>query len=275
MDTLFVIVRSGKGNSRAEADEFLCGLADCPLRAQGRCIQLDGLIHPKCPYGKVKMYDGPTKRAKGHLNWVNSWKVKNTGDWKGWNKVAYIGEYVYLPYSHMDSDRLPYGQAPLPFEEYSSFFNTSDKPFIPRSMFDAEMVVKAAKLRPQAMVGGTITKYVQEIVPKFLLDVMELDPDLFNATITIAPELLKRIEKYTSIDIPASWLDNNGFMGSVYVGDDLVRLERGWLEWEWQGDDGQQFKQRQRIQDQVVNIPIDRWDRKKYEDMYKRLFANQ
>ena len=272
MDTIYIILRSGKDRERAEADEYMCGYADCPLRKQNRCIQLQGFISPRCPYGKIRGHDGPTKRSRDHLGWVKGWKkeAEKYGDWTGWNKVAYIGDYVYLPYPHMDSDRLPYGQVPLPFQDYSNFMHSSDKPFIPRNSFNAEMVVRAAKLRPQAMVGGTITKYVYEIVPQFLLDLLELDPGLFDEAVSLEPSLLERINKYLPIDIPAAWLNQVGFVGKVYLDNSPVTLLRGWLEWEWEDEDGWQNKKRQPITNQVVKFAADHHRRIEFESRYKQ-----
>lgn len=270
METIYVKLRKGNGKDRATALEYLCAFDDCPLRKENRCIQLQGLISPRCPYGGFRFNEGPTNRARSYRAWVDGWQAvqENLEGLEGWGKIAYIGDFVYLPYSFMDSTNLPFGQAPLPFQDHSNAFHTSVKPFISRSVFDAEMVVRAALLKPQALLGGTITDYANKVVPGFLLDLQWLDPELFNQAATLEPKLIDMIRNYLPIEISAAWLNENRFIGRVYLDDIPLKLAHGWLECDWQDNGGVQQKTRQKITDQMVTLDIESKDRRGFEKRY-------
>lgn len=92
-----------------------------------------------------------------------------------------IGDYVYLPYAHMTMCQA------VPFKSRSGFFSSGDA-FLPREVWTIDAVLALLKHRPQAMMGGEITDYQKEEIPKFLLHLREVDPEMWQQLIAVRPQ---------------------------------------------------------------------------------------
>lgn len=89
-------------NSRAMAFFFYCSEPTCPLRAAGQCL-LQVSFGTNCPYGLLKAYEGPTRKAQKYGAWRQAQQAA-LGACKAPiaapERLAFIGEWVYLPYAH-------------------------------------------------------------------------------------------------------------------------------------------------------------------------------
>lgn len=164
----------------ARATVYHCSQDDCPLRKVGQCIRA------RCPYGRLVVRRGPTGRAKGYGAWLNAQRAEfaalrgpNTPP----NKIAFIGDYVYLPYAHMD-------MLPGPWLVQPTMFSTG-VPFIPRSAWTVDFVLSLIDGSPQAYLGGEITNYREKSVPAFLTHLREVDPAMWRQVVERRPELDK------------------------------------------------------------------------------------
>lgn len=183
-----VLREARKSNERAQLITYQCKLVgDCPLLNQGQCIHLH-LLGPYCVYGHASCEESPTMRAAAYRDVVRTWRgltavapVKPAED-----VLAYIGEYVYLPYAFMSHND---GEPNLPFLAYSHIFS-GGSPFMLREKFTPEMIVKLVEFRPRSLMGcEAIPDYPNVSVPQFLLDLSALDPELFRATAHLKPEI--------------------------------------------------------------------------------------
>jgi len=175
-----------KSTDRAECKIINCSnYENCSLFKMGKCIVADSLFG-RCVYGRRQAFQGPTKRAQACITWVAEKKDKYKDVlWKmttAPRKLAIIGEYVYLPYSHMDMNE------DVPFMQHEKFFQ-SGIPFIKIDLFTVAVVVSVLKFRPRAMNYQEITSYRKEQLPKFAIHLKEVMPELYNAVLNEFPEL--------------------------------------------------------------------------------------
>lgn len=174
-----------EANARAKCSTIVCVNLECPLLARGQCWMRGGLFGNKCPYGQSRTDTGPTKRAAGLSSWVRDAKEKTKGvPWLDAppKRMEFIGDFVLLPYSHMDMCEA------VPFRRHSQFIISGD-PFIPRAAWSLETVLTLVAFRPRAMMGGEITSYRIEEVPLFLTHLREVDPAMWSQLVAARPEL--------------------------------------------------------------------------------------
>lgn len=177
------IFGKSKKSERANYRQIFCSCESCPLKAKQECVLID-LFHAACPYGHVTSEEGPTQRAGSYYKWVSDRK-KQKGElgWPGFatKKLAFIGEYVYVPYSHASMCKA------VPFLKHSMAFFTGT-PFVKLEDWNLETVLMLIDFVPQAMMGGWITSYRTEEVPKFLAHLREVDPVMWRQLIAVRPE---------------------------------------------------------------------------------------
>jgi len=185
-----------KASDPATCKVFYCSMADtCPLLKKKQCIN-DTIIGPRCVYGYVSNDTGPTKRAKKCYAWVQEQR-KKYGHLIGKiissppNKMAHIGEWVYVPYSHLDMN------ANIPIKAHSSLF-ISGSPFIKFTDFTIDTITKIVNFRPYSLAGGEITDYQLKEVPKFLSHLSEVFPLLYKQLLEANPQYVEKY-KLTSI----------------------------------------------------------------------------
>jgi hypothetical protein len=174
----------------AECTVFYCDKADtCQLLKRGQCI--NKLIWgPKCPHGYVRQENGPTKKSKNCASWVAEkrkefshliGKVQGTPP----HKIAEVGDWIYIPYAHVDMNK------DLPIERHSSLF-VSGTPFLRKESFTIPVIQSIVNFRPMSLMGGEITSYQKEEIPKFLIHLEEAFPDLYNQLLDTNPHYVTR-----------------------------------------------------------------------------------
>lgn len=177
-----------KATDRAECQTISCCNPGCPLLAKCQCYMNSGLFSNACPYGTRSRELGPTKRSASCSAWVAAKKKLHSGVpfLEGPPlKMAFIGDYVLLPYYHMNMCEK------VPFVKHSVGFS-SGSPFILRSDWTLDVVLQIISFRPQAIFGGEIKDFQKETIPKFLVHLQELDPEMWEKLITVRPELNKK-----------------------------------------------------------------------------------
>jgi len=206
----------------AKAYFVWCSLeSPCPLRAKGQCIQRRP-FGPCCPYGSSYQREGPTKRSSQIGVWVARQR-KEAGDNPPTlqppnNVVAVIGDYIWLPYAHMDFER------DTPTLKIQMF---GGRNIIPVSDLTPAVVKMICEWRPQAIFGGEIKNYQAESVPQFVRHLREIMPDLYAATLTVYPKLAEILAKTTDIGrkaILGTLAPNVGQFVDIYGG-----------HWTWDG----------------------------------------
>jgi hypothetical protein len=168
----------------AECETVTCRLEDCPLRKQGMCAWIGVLGWNACPHGRPNKEKGPTRLARSFGAWLKDRQEKYKGIptlGQPDNKLAIIGDYVFLPYAHMDMCEA------VPFLKHGGAF-CKGCAFIPISAWTLDTVLRLIDFRPQALMGGEITSYQKESVPKFIRHMREVTPDMFAALVKVRPQ---------------------------------------------------------------------------------------
>lgn len=178
-----------KANDKSECEVVSCSNQDnCALYKRGECAMLALMNARSCPYGKRTFEYGPTKRASKLYKWVSEREEKYKDYlWKLTQykrKLAVIGEYVFLPYSHMNMNK------DIPFASHGHFLSSGSH-FITLNEFTPELILKMISFRPQALMGGEITSYQKEEVPKFVTHLREELPEIFAKVVALDPAVEK------------------------------------------------------------------------------------
>lgn len=180
----------GSGNDRAACITFSCNNSqNCDLYKRGECAMRFGLSGANCPYGKRNREVGPTKRSKSFSEWI----TKRRGSFKDvLNKLSSpkilgcVGDYVFLPYAHITGiNRNTFLNNKIPLsEEHSDFGHV----FVKKDLLTVDVVKDIASGHPEALFGGEIKSYQKEEVPKFMLHLSDVMPELYNEFILKYPE---------------------------------------------------------------------------------------
>ncbi len=203
-------------SKKAYALKYYCGEdISCPLKERGECLNASFL--KKCIYGSVREVTGWTQRARKYLAFVREWE-KKAGDnpikSTNHNSIMFIGDYVWLPYSHMNNiDGRDRG---IIFHSYTGLF-LNGAPFMRRRYFTPEMVVKLVEFRPQAAFGGTITKYANESVPRLLADLQARFPSIYEEVLKLKPEIAVTVLAGKNAPMKLGWLINSGYGGDAII----------------------------------------------------------
>lgn len=209
-------------NDRAEHHLIHCSQREvCDLYKRKEC-SLGGFLGDRCPYGKASTVTGPTRRAGKYHRWINDKKALTTIDGfsveKASERVARIGEYVYLPYPHMCMN------TSAPFLKHSSTL-VNGQPFILWEDFTTDVIKSITTFRPQTSMYEEIKSYQSESVPKFLQHLQEDFLILFTRLKEKYPELVES-------RIPQSSVGRVAYVKTLKVGAIIKNKKETWV---WDG----------------------------------------
>ena len=180
-----------KANDRAKFKYITCSNCDaCGLYKNKTCSLVPIIGWSRCPYGKYSEETGPTKRSQTLYKWVEKCKkqVEGVGYLEYPNKkMAIVGDYVYLPYAHMNLNK------EVPFLEPGHLFS-SGSAFIKVADFTVETINKIIDFHPYALMGGEILSYQHEELPKFMMHLREVIPNLFSNLIATRNDVIERFK---------------------------------------------------------------------------------
>jgi hypothetical protein len=192
VDSFFKSTRSEK------AKAFLitcCNSDNCDLYKRGECTYRSILGWHKCPYGKYSEYEGYSRKAKHFISWIKEQKelYANVGTLSSTSDVmAFVGDYVFLPYSHMTMCES------VPFLAHGGFL-LKDNCFLSKEYFTIENIIKLIEFRPHALMGGEIESYQKEQIPKFLKHLSEKANELFLEVIKKSEYAKAQFKLYSNI----------------------------------------------------------------------------
>lgn len=202
------------GNARAKLSRIHCSHSDqCDLHAKGQCIVRG--VFARCPHGSESWETGWTRRARKYHKWVNEAKAK-VADVPRLAcpplKMARVGDYMYLPYGHMNMYR-------------EGLWTNS---FLPREHFTVEMIVALVEFRPRTY-GGEILSYQREKVPAFVRHLKELYPDMLA-------EAMRRSEHVWGMVDAITFVGRKALLRTVLPNVGTFKdMRRGAQAWVWDG----------------------------------------
>ncbi len=189
-----VVNEAKKSTEKSSITTFFCDLPSgfsCPLLAKRQCIK-QGL----CVYGSRTVdWTDSASRANSHNAQLVQMKEYAASVGGGLalpdEKIAYIGEYVFLPYKGMAQHNIV---EHFGFKHVSAGWWGGGFSFIERENFTPQVVVDMVKFVPKDGDGKgwrdrVISEYASESVPMFLWDLRNLDPELFAEAVKINEHL--------------------------------------------------------------------------------------
>lgn len=184
-------------NDKAECQIITCyNSGNCGLFNRGECATLTSFGFSACPYGKKSFETGFTPKAMAFNKWISDRKDKykdQLGKLKSYQrKMALVGEYVFLPYAHLNMNRA------LPFKHHGSAFSSGDN-FIELAQFNVELIMSIINFYPQAMMGGEIVSYQREVVPKFVAHLREVFPDRYSDVVKHHPYIANIVSNLSPV----------------------------------------------------------------------------
>jgi len=181
-----------KKSDPAEYHTVTCTMSDkCSLFAKRQCAARV-LMGGGCVYGSVSRERGPIQRAKNFYDWIKARKESATkiGQLSAPpNKVALIGDMVWLPYAHMN--------IVLGCGANMSQFTRAQ--FVPVAEFNADMVSRLCYGRPTGWSGDEITSYQKETIPLFISHLAEEFPELLAEASLISPKIGSVLASLTKV----------------------------------------------------------------------------
>jgi len=217
----FTLFKASK-KDKAECHVYSCSNKDaCSLYAKGKCCNIAVLFGRGCVYGKRNNSAGFTRNARGFHGWIENKKKQHESTFRKLKeadrRIAEIGDYIWLPYAHMDMCTA------VPFVSHSSGF-VSGQPFLPKSEFTIENIIKLCNFIPYALFGGSIGAYQKESVVNFIRDLSEEMPLLYAQLCEAYPRALE-------ISGKVSHIGRKALLRSIKIG--TVINKNG--DWTWDG----------------------------------------
>lgn len=211
-------------NEKSSAHFVKCNNKDdCELYGKKQCV-CRRIWGPRCPYGYDSKEIGFTKKARNYSSWINEQK-ENNKDVGSLDspaiKMARVGEFIYLPYSHMNMNGSVWGK-----DADGGYFAEGEY-FLKLERFNPLTILSIIRFKPQALFGGEITSYQKEVVPVFIKHLSEVFPDLWKAVLEMDNSLSDRLKEYTSIGRKA-------LLRSVKPNVGTFKTAYG--EWIWDGE---------------------------------------
>ncbi len=198
----------------------------CSYFKNNQCLNVRAPFSNRCKYGKVNNVRGYTSRAAKHYEFKREWE-----NHEKYNKLNYpsrklglIGDIVVFPYPHVRIKENEGGNLIVDGPGFGS-----DISFISYEKFTIDIINKLCTFRPQAMMGGEITRYQKEIIPLFLAHLKEILPDKYS----------ELTEKYKTITNEINYVGRKALLKTINPS--TVRYEsRQYPQlnelWDWDGE---------------------------------------
>jgi hypothetical protein len=194
-------------SERGQAEYYTCDYTDnCQHYKNGKCVcqkLIFGAI--KCPHATYHHELGYTERALKYASWKNELKRKYQPEVvTDNNKLCKCGDYIYLPYPHLEvwGDKVD-----------NALINDH---FIKSEMFAPEMIRKIISHRPRALMGGEITDFQAKQVPKFVQHLKEEMPEKYKEFATAYPDIAS---KYN--DTAKNCIGRNAYISTMPQGAEI------------------------------------------------------
>lgn len=160
-----------KGNERGRVISYACDKTqECQHFKNGKCVCEDLFLSEiRCPNSKRNNNVSPTTaRANKYYDWKNKvkeiYKTDITTDNK---KICKVANYIYIPLPHLKN-----------YVNSLSFIENSY--FLSKEKLNVDILQKIITFEPRALMGGVITSYQKEEIPKFIQQFKEVLPKLYK-----------------------------------------------------------------------------------------------
>lgn len=177
----------GSRNARRRAEYIYCDKAqECSAYKAGKCFCVTDPFGVSCKFGSVSRVDGGTKQSKAFYRVSKSAKSNEK-----YNKLKYpydiyitkIGKKVFLamPYIRIKEEGINGLLCDDPGFGKNSLLTDAER-------LTPENIHKICSYKPQALMGGTISKYETDVVPMFLKQLSKVFPERYSDFVSAYPD---------------------------------------------------------------------------------------
>lgn len=208
-----------------------CDSADkCSLYAEGKCLNVYGLLLAECPFGKMSSIKGYTSRAAKYRTFKNNIQQDPTYrklDYPSDSSLVCIVEDILIirlkwvgvqPYcadkKYEYGDKIVNNKWVLsdPWKGYDKI----KKLIIPKEECTPEILNEFFSFIPYSLMGGKIDKYQESVVPSIITELKRKVPEIYK-------NLVNKYPKYIKED---NWIGKTAYINSIVNGSKLT-LDRG------------------------------------------------
>lgn len=165
-----------RGNNKQWVEYVTCDKTEqCPLYQEGKCACFRYLIgeNQTCPNGKWHWLEGYTSRARKSTDFATKARKDYAPTATEYtNKLCLVADYVYLPLPYLTGCRYEFKGV-----EDGRVVN---KRFVKTDDFNEDLIEELVKFVPYAWFGGAIRDYQDEYIPKFVQQLKEEMPVLYE-----------------------------------------------------------------------------------------------
>lgn len=198
MEVINVGLYGGKGifggrETPLEASVISCDKHEsCSFFKEGKCLNVRG-FGGGCKFGSVQNVKGYTSRARKYHEFKSKWKGHDSYGRlsRPSDKLGVIDNYVVFNYPYVRIVKTENGNYKVT-EDGPGFGHSVS--FIDLEKFNSDLIYKLCTFKPQALMGGTITSYKEEVVPKFLAHLHEVMPEKYDHFIGAYKQFAKPID---------------------------------------------------------------------------------
>lgn len=198
-----------KSNDREHFEATYCEYAgECKMYSEGKCISVPSLFgRMHCPHAKTIRGNGLTKRARGFGKLSSQWREQYETDIKTeYERISDCGDYIYLPLAHLTV-----------FGADKVTEDIQNERFLPKESFTVENIRRIVTRQPRAIMGGIIQSYQREEVPKFIRQLKDFSPVIFQEYLEKYPDDRERFER-----ISGNYIGRNAYLntlndGAIYI----------------------------------------------------------
>ncbi|WP_154665954.1 hypothetical protein [Paenibacillus pinihumi] len=196
-EVIHVGLYGGKGlfggkETALEASIVQCDKFDkCSFFKADQCACVRSMSSITCPFGIVRNEKGYTSKARKYYEFKSKWKEhEKYGKLKSPPcKLGLIDDVVIFPYAYVNVEKEDgkwVVNGPRFFDGGSSA--------IPLTEFTVELIRDIVCKRPQALMGGEISSYQAEVVPKFISHLKEVLPEKYEEFVAGFPGYEQKID---------------------------------------------------------------------------------
>jgi hypothetical protein len=199
MEAIHVGLYGGKGilsgrETPLEASLVFCNEhQNCSYYQNNQCLMVRGIGASDCRFGTSFTDKGYTSKAKKYREFKSKWE--NHDNYNKLNlppkKLGLINNFVVFPYSYVRIDEQENGEITL---NSPLMFGGDKTAFIHEEKFTIDFIHRLCSFRPQAVMGGEIRDYRDEIVPMFISHLKEVMPGKYKALIDKYPGYAEKID---------------------------------------------------------------------------------
>lgn len=209
-----------KANERERFEATYCTYeGECKMYSQGKCVSIPNLFgNTHCPHAKTTRGFGLTKRARGFGKLSSQWREQYKTDIKTeYEFIRECGDYIFLPIAHLAvySDKV--------FHELENDY------FVPKELFTVGNIRRIITRHPRALMGGIIQSYQGKEVPKFIRQLKEFSPTLYQEYLQKYPDDKERFES-----ICGNYIGRKAYLNTLNDGATYIDCHRN----EWIKQDG-------------------------------------